>query len=372
MKLDQAAGMLFDAHVIAGYAFVMRYYNPGDKIFIFGFSRGAFTARFLARMICAIGLLSKGNEEMVNFAYRRYQDSLLIKREFKGMSEEEIKEDLRGFRKTFCQDVMPYFVGLWDTVNSVGVFRLPAPHAISGDGVQYDSIADTATYVRHAVSIDERRSKFRPALLCPGATPAEEVMKETTKEHHRGESRHTAHGQKGNLPGHGQKANASKRPANIREMFFAGQHGDIGGGWPTTDAETGEDDNSRVQLSDITLNWMLEELDAINAAAEREEHRLAFSDQKASFQKNFRERQRAVMEAKIHDTLKFEGGEKGSISTKGILFWKFLGKSTPSSIHYYPHRWRRATLTRKSVNRSPTSGSTRAHASNLANSPLAS
>lgn len=126
-------------------------------------------------------------------------------------------------------------------------------------------------------------------------------------------------------------------------MFFAGQHGDIGGGWPTKDATSGGDDNSRVQLSDITLNWMLEELDAINAAAEREEHKLAFGDQKASFQKNFRERQRAVMEAKVHDTLTFSGGEKGSSSIKGTLFWKFLGKSTPSFVPSYA--WRPATLT---------------------------
>lgn len=42
----------------------MRYYKPGDRIYILGFSRGAFTARFLARMITEIGLMSKGNEEM--------------------------------------------------------------------------------------------------------------------------------------------------------------------------------------------------------------------------------------------------------------------------------------------------------------------
>ena len=42
----------------------MRYYKPGDRIYIFGFSRGAFTARFLARMIEEVGVLSKGNEEM--------------------------------------------------------------------------------------------------------------------------------------------------------------------------------------------------------------------------------------------------------------------------------------------------------------------
>lgn len=62
------SGTTFDHHVLAGYKFVMRYYKPGDLIYIFGFSRGAFTARFLAQMITEIGLLSKGNEEMVSIA----------------------------------------------------------------------------------------------------------------------------------------------------------------------------------------------------------------------------------------------------------------------------------------------------------------
>lgn len=62
--LDQGFATSFDAHVIAGYRFIMRYYNPGDRIYVFGFSRGAFTARFLARMISHIGLLSRGNDEV--------------------------------------------------------------------------------------------------------------------------------------------------------------------------------------------------------------------------------------------------------------------------------------------------------------------
>ena len=55
-----------------GYRFLMRFYRSGDCIYIFGFSRGAFTARFLARMVSEIGLLSAGNEELVPFAYKNY------------------------------------------------------------------------------------------------------------------------------------------------------------------------------------------------------------------------------------------------------------------------------------------------------------
>jgi len=51
-------GTSFDQHVMAGYRFLMRYYTPGDDIYFFGFSRGAYTARFLAEMLDHVGLLS--------------------------------------------------------------------------------------------------------------------------------------------------------------------------------------------------------------------------------------------------------------------------------------------------------------------------
>lgn len=70
--LDQAFAMTFHNHVLAGYRFLMRSYKPGDRIYLFGFSRGAFTARFLARMVSQIGLLCDGNDELAPFAYKIY------------------------------------------------------------------------------------------------------------------------------------------------------------------------------------------------------------------------------------------------------------------------------------------------------------
>jgi len=55
---------------MGGYKFLMRYYNVGDDIYLFGFSRGAYTARFLAEMLDHVGLLSAGNEEMARFAWK--------------------------------------------------------------------------------------------------------------------------------------------------------------------------------------------------------------------------------------------------------------------------------------------------------------
>lgn len=61
---DMAVGSSFADHIQGGYRFLMRYYSDGDDIYFFGFSRGAYTARFLARMLDCVGLLSAGNEEM--------------------------------------------------------------------------------------------------------------------------------------------------------------------------------------------------------------------------------------------------------------------------------------------------------------------
>ncbi len=57
---DSAVGTSFDEHVVGGYKFLMRYYSPGDNIYMFGFSRGSYTARFLAEMIDWVGLISHG------------------------------------------------------------------------------------------------------------------------------------------------------------------------------------------------------------------------------------------------------------------------------------------------------------------------
>lgn len=62
-------GTTFDEHVMDGYRFLMRFYCPGDGIYIFGFSRGAYVARMLAEMLNHIGLLEAGNEGKVRYVW---------------------------------------------------------------------------------------------------------------------------------------------------------------------------------------------------------------------------------------------------------------------------------------------------------------
>ncbi|KAK2771008.1 hypothetical protein FQN53_005244 [Emmonsiellopsis sp. PD_33] len=161
---DSAIGSSFAHHVLGGYRFLMRYYSPGDDIYFFGFSRGAYTARFLAEMLDFIGLLSIGNEELVQFAWQTF-----AKWQQRGDdSEEDITERqklfcfMKAFRETFSRPVERIrFLGLFDTVNSVPKFESPW---MERSRFPYTA-RSTAKVIRHAVGIDERRAKFRQDLI---------------------------------------------------------------------------------------------------------------------------------------------------------------------------------------------------------------
>ncbi|PHH66009.1 hypothetical protein CDD81_534 [Ophiocordyceps australis] len=169
----------------------MRFYNAGDEIYMFGFSRGAYIARFLAEMLDHIGLLSHGNEEMVKFAWKAFaqwqsrQQSVRAR----GGDQQDTKvaaqvrkmhEYMKGFRETFSRPVGRIrFLGLFDTVNSVPRFETAW---MQRSKFPYTA-RTSAKVIRHAVSIDERRAKFRQDLMYQ-RPPVE-------KHHHR--HRHMEH-----------------------------------------------------------------------------------------------------------------------------------------------------------------------------------
>lgn len=149
---------------MGGYKFLMRYYIPGDDIYFFGFSRGAYVARFLAEMLDYIGLLEAGNEELIRFAWKTFAKW----QQRRGQTEEdqEAKKKLfnymKAFRETFSRPISRIrFMGLFDTVNSVPRFesawmqRSKFPY----------TARSSAKVIRHAVGIDERRAKFRQDLI---------------------------------------------------------------------------------------------------------------------------------------------------------------------------------------------------------------
>ena len=276
--LDEGIGTTFDQHVVAGYRFAMRYYSDGDRIFMFGFSRGAFTARFLARMIATVGLLSKGNEEMVPFAYRTYQEYVMgCGSRFK--TAEEAEEYMKSFKTTFCRaGARIHFLGLFDTVNSVGYFENPFSRR------KYTpKVLGTATHVRHAVAIDERRCKFKPALFQQDQKLANSIDED------------------------------------IKEVFFPGGHGDIGGGWLAEGVKAKLEADDALQLSDLTLKWMISELDALSA--EHPANQIAWNEHRDIFLNNFNRKASTAVQARLHDVLAWGN----CVSRTQTFMWRILG-----------------------------------------------
>jgi uncharacterized protein (DUF2235 family) len=189
-KVSRLAGLAFGAGIVrdieAAYAFLMNYYEEGDQVFIFGFSRGAYTARAIAALIAKCGLLNKGNDNLVPYATKMFRS-------------EKRPRIYRGFRKAFSRRCTIRFLGLWDTVKSVGWVYDPI-------SFQFTANNPIVRTVRHALAIDERRTFFRQ-----------------------------------NLWGKGRSFQ------DIKQVWFAGDHSDVGGGYPAN--ESGP--------SDIALNWMI-------------------------------------------------------------------------------------------------------------------
>ncbi|PVF92197.1 hypothetical protein CPB86DRAFT_819847 [Serendipita vermifera] len=202
--MDTCFGWYLDQHVMDGYEFLMNHHQPRDKICIFGFSRGAYTARALAGMLHHVGLLSQGNHEQVPNAYRIYKDK-----------DRDLAE---RYKKTFCKEVTIDMLGVWDTVGSVGYIW---PQAL----LPYISNRSVRVF-RHAISIDEHRKRFGVELW----------------------------DLKNDDPDNAHDHTNCELDQDVQEVWFAGCHCDIGGG-NTDDAET-----DKSKLANISLRWMLKEI----------------------------------------------------------------------------------------------------------------
>ncbi|KAJ3486874.1 hypothetical protein NLI96_g3921 [Meripilus lineatus] len=149
--MDLLFAHTFNQRVLAGYRWLSNIYKPGDKIFIYGFSRGAYQAMALAAMIDTVGLLMEHNEQQLPFAFEMY-----LKCE-----TEEYRKRAENFKKALSWDVEVHFLGLWDTVSSLGKGR-KCPKT--------DKLHEFVCYIRHALALDECRVKFIPEYL-GGDTP---------------------------------------------------------------------------------------------------------------------------------------------------------------------------------------------------------
>ena len=214
--LGMAVGYGLSNDIRDAYVFLMNNVCPDDKIFLFGFSRGAYTARAVCSLLRMYGLIFPDNAPLVPYAIRMMmaierarlldennqnttvEDKNAVSRYF------QLAEDFRTAMSR-C-DCKPHFVGVWDTVNSVGWKDNPLKLPFIADNPDIE-------IGRHAIAIDERRAFFRTNRWIPSAKQKE----------------------------HG--------PKNVKQVWFAGVHCDVGGGY--AEAESG--------LSKLALQWMFVE-----------------------------------------------------------------------------------------------------------------
>jgi len=246
--LDKGFAWYIDEHILDGYKFLMQNYHKGDSVCIFGFSRGAFTARALVGMLHKVGLLSKDNFEQLPFAYKIY-------------TREGPKSHAPAaeFKRIFGRELTIDFLGVWDTVASVGHLRNRSLPIIVGTNKMIKVF-------RQALSLDERRVMFRPSLYhypAPVPSPTKQTRSLPRRVLHalnpfkvkplkpNPDTPHH-HSSTGTSSRAGPEVEPEPQFKRVKEVWFVGCHSDIGGGNP--------EDSSTHALSNISLRWMVREI----------------------------------------------------------------------------------------------------------------
>ncbi len=201
------AGAGLESNITSAYEWLARTYRPGDVVALFGFSRGAYTARSLAGMIGSCGLLdATGSAASVARVYRRYRE--------RAADPDDVtwRTGLSFVYEPDGPDPIPvHFIGVWDTIGALGI---PDHLDLFGVDRGYHEFHDVELhpqipYARHAVALDEMRGTFAPTLWSD--------------------------------PAPGQ---------DVEQVWFPGGHLDVGGGWYPKG------------LSDGALLWMMDEAEA--------------------------------------------------------------------------------------------------------------
>ena len=194
--VEGGIGLGVDDNIRSAYMFIAQNYVPKDEIFLFGFSRGAYTVRSLAGLINACGILKRQKLGDLPNAWAYYRSE----------PPPHSPQDFQTKYKTDCHaDAEIRFLGVWDTVGALGI-----PGGLfSPENAKKFAFHDTGPCAAmkrgcHALAIDEHRHEFVPTLW---TEPAPDGVK-------------------------------------IEQVWFAGAHADVGGGYVTR------------ELADIPLVWM--------------------------------------------------------------------------------------------------------------------
>lgn len=203
-KWNKLVGGMFGVglsdNVREAYAFLAKNYAPHDEIYLFGFSRGAFTVRSLAGFVRNAGLLKPEFAGKLHDAYDLYK-----RRDPESHPREK---EATEFRARYSHEPRIKMIGVWDTVGALGI-PFSGPFAVVNFPLRFHDtdLSSWVDYAYHALAIDERRRPFKPTLW-------------------------------------------SQDPKNkgkqvLEQVWFAGAHSNVGGGYPDSG------------LADIALCWMI-------------------------------------------------------------------------------------------------------------------
>jgi uncharacterized protein (DUF2235 family) len=191
-------------NVLDAYRFLVENYEPDDDLYLFGFSRGAFTVRSLAGLVRNSGILRRKNSGRTAEAWTLYRDRI----------ERPTGTAATLFRRCYARETPIRFIGVWDTVGALGIptpdatALRPAVNRFNQRWAFHDTeLSSWVVAAFQALAVDEQRSAFRPTLWH-------------------------------------QQSGAARKGQELRQVWFAGAHCDVGGGYQQTG------------LSDIALLWM--------------------------------------------------------------------------------------------------------------------
>lgn len=207
-----ATGYGLDANILEAYRFLVRNHRPEDTIYLFGFSRGAYTVRVLAGFLHMVGLLEPEQENLCGYALTAYK---------RASEKDDFSIAWRVNEVLAARRVTIRFMGCWDTVGSVIIPRPDRFYIPSFETLPYTQRNPSVQVFRHALAIDERRRMFRHFTW-------EEPQLFKTNPFVKDEK---------------------ATPQDVRQVWFAGYHSDIGGGHP--EPESG--------AAKIPLQWMMDE-----------------------------------------------------------------------------------------------------------------
>ncbi|MBX3512014.1 MAG: DUF2235 domain-containing protein [Xanthobacteraceae bacterium] len=300
-----ATGYGLDSGILAAYQFLVEQYEDGDEIFLFGFSRGAYTVRALAGLVHKIGLVSKNQLNLSPTGLTAYKQTIsstfdAIQSVVQEAGAEDVLED--EFSAPLSQDDRATqfarilsvrwptikFVGVWDTVASVIVPRPDRFYFPSLQKLAFTQENPSVRVFRQAIAIDERRRMFR---LDPWST--NQVFRSNRFSRTKSESQ------------------------DSKQVWFSGVHADIGGGYREEES----------QLSKFPLLWMLNEaIQAGLAVDKRTVNQLVLGKQR------------------LNSPFKYVAPDVGGIVHNSMGFWWRLLEYLPKANHYKEWHHRRSSF----------------------------